>query len=119
MYERHETGRWGEDIACDYLVEQNYSIVERNFSCRQGEIDIIACDKNKKELVFVEVKTRKSYKYGSPVDAVNKYKQKHIYWAAQFYIYSHNINHTNLRFDVIEICAKNNLSEINHIKQIF
>ena len=119
MYERHETGKIGEDKACEYLAKNNYIIVERNFMCKQGEIDIIACDMNKKELVFIEVKTRKNRKYGSPIDAVNEKKQKHIYWAANFYIYLHNIRYTNLRFDVIEIYVGKYSYKINHIKQIF
>lgn len=58
MYERHETGKIGEEIAVAYLKQNGYQIIERNFECRQGEIDIIAKDKN--DLVFVEVKTRSS-----------------------------------------------------------
>lgn len=119
MYKKHETGKWGEDIACQYLISDNYTIVERNFDCKQGEIDIVAWDKSKKELVFIEVKTRTNYHYGSPADAVNNYKQKHIYWAAQYYIYMHNIKDLFLRFDVIEVYVKSKRFSINHIKQIF
>ena len=53
MYQRHILGKTGEDIATQYLIQKGYKIVERNFYCRQGEIDIIAKDKN--ELVFIEV----------------------------------------------------------------
>ena len=119
MYKRHETGKWGEDIACKYLISKNYDIIDRNFECMHGEIDIIAFDENKKELVFIEVKTRSNYNYGSPVDSVNFLKQKHIYWTAQYYIYLHKIKDTYLRFDVIEVYNKENQTKINHIKQIF
>ena len=119
MYQRHETGKWGEQKACEYLEKIGYKIIERNFACTQGEIDIIAEDIEKKELVFIEVKTRTNYNYGSPADAVNVPKQKHIYWAAQYYIYLHRINNTYLRFDVLEVYFKNNIPRINHIKQIF
>lgn len=112
-------GNGGEEKACEYLVQKDYDIVDRNFDCSQGEIDIIAWDKTKKELVFIEVKTRTNMYYGSPVDAVNMPKQKHIYWAAQYYVYLHQIKETNLRFDVIEIYVKNNQARIRHIKQIF
>lgn len=57
--------------------------------------------------------------YGSPVDAVNMPKQKHIYWAAQYYIFLHKIKDTYLRFDVIEIYLRNHHARIRHIKQIF
>ena len=119
MYERHETGKWGEDIACKYLEQIDYNIVERNFSCKQGDIDIIAWDKTKKELVFIEVKTRKNNYYGKPVDAVDNIKQKHLYRAAQYYVYIHKIVDTYLRFDVIEVYVCNKTTRINHIKQIF
>ena len=119
MYQRHETGKWGEEKACEYLSKREYDIVEQNFSCSQGEIDIVAWDKNKNELVFIEVKTRTNSNYGSPADAVDMPKQKHIYWAAQYYIYLHKIKNTYLRFDVLEIYVKGELYKINHIKQIF
>lgn len=78
MYFRQEIGKWGENIVCQYLKSNNYHIIERNFLCRQGEIDIIAKDKAKKELVFIEVKTRSSLKYGNPAEAVTKQKQRHM-----------------------------------------
>ncbi len=70
MYLKHELGILGEQIATNYLKSQNYEILNRNFSCKQGEIDIIA--KDNKEYVFVEVKTRTNSDYGEPVDSVNK-----------------------------------------------
>ena len=54
--QRQELGKEGEDFAADYLQKQGYEIIDRNFECKQGEIDIIAKDKN--EYVFIEVKTR-------------------------------------------------------------
>ena len=63
MYEPHITGKLGEDLAVKYLQKQGYKIIERNFECRQGEIDIIALDKQ--EIVIIEVKTRKCLEYGS------------------------------------------------------
>ncbi len=119
MYKKHEIGKWGESIVCQYLESENYDIVERNFDCKQGEIDIVAFDKNKKELVFIEVKTRTNYNYGSPAEAVNLPKQKHIYMAAKYYIYLNKIKDVFFRFDVIEVYTKNNMCRINHIKQVF
>ena len=65
-------GKTGEEIAEIYLIKNGYKILERNFSCRQGEIDIIARDI--KEIVFVEVKTRTNKKYGEPIDSITYYK---------------------------------------------
>ena len=118
MYKRHETGKWGEYIACKYIERLDYRIIERNFKCKQGEIDIIAWEEAKKELVFIEVKTRKNNHYGKPIEAVDTTKKKHIYQAAQYYVYIHKINNMNLRFDVIEIYVLGKMAKVNHIKQI-
>lgn len=119
MYFREQIGRWGENLACKYLEENQYKVLERNFLCRQGEIDIVAKDMEKQEIVFVEVKTRSNFKYGNPIDAVNKQKQKHIKRVAKYYIYKKHISHVAVRIDVIEIYIKKCSCEINHIKQIF
>ena len=87
MYFKQRIGKLGEDLACKYLNENNYIIISRNFTCRQGEIDIVAKDNIKKELVLIEVKTRSNFKYGRPCEAINKEKKKHIYEASKYYIY--------------------------------
>lgn len=112
---RHILGKKGENKATEYLESVNYKIVERNFTCKQGEIDIIAYDKKSQEYVFIEVKTRTNYEYGKPVDSINKMKQKHIVSATKYYIYSHNLENSFIRFDVIEIYKKDKYF-INHIK---
>ena len=68
MYQRHILGIKGEDIAVKYLEEKGYNILERNFICRQGEIDVIALDKN--YIVFIQIKSRTSTEYGLPSEAV-------------------------------------------------
>ena len=78
MYIKKEIGEIGEKLATNYLIQNNYQIIKRNFTCRQGEIDIIAKDKIKKELTFIEVKTRTNFKYGLPSESVTDNKQKHI-----------------------------------------
>lgn len=118
MYFKQEIGRWGEKLACQYLEENNYKIIERNFMCRQGEMDIIAKDVPKKEIVFIEVKTRSNLKYGNPSEAVNKAKQSHIKQVARYYLYKNQINNIAIRFDVIEVYMKEKNYTINHIKQI-
>lgn len=115
MYISHETGKSGEEIATQYLIKEKYKILERNFKSKQGEIDIIALDK--KEIVFIEVKSRTSKAYGNPKDAVDTKKKKHIYNTAQYYIYIHNLEDEPIRFDVIEIYIMNKVHKLNHIKQ--
>ena len=114
MYERHETGKIGEDIATRYLEQIGYEIVQRNFECKIGEIDIIA--KDKEEIVFVEVKTRASALYGLPKDAVDLTKKKHIYRSAEFYIYIKHLENTPVRIDVIEVYKKQGKFRVYHIK---
>ena len=115
MYERHELGKTGEEIGTQYLINNGYKLIIRNFRCRQGEIDIIAKDKD--EIVFIEVKTRRNTNYGYPIDAVDKRKQKHILNASKYYIYKNKLEKRKIRFDVIEIYKKDKFY-INHIKNI-
>lgn len=116
MYINHEIGSFGEKIANKYLESIGYEILEKNFTCKQGEIDIIAKDKH--EIVFIEVKTRTSTKYGKPAEAVNNTKQKHIYNSAKYYLYKNNKENIFVRFDVLEIYLSKTKIKINHIKQV-
>ena len=115
MYINQEIGKLGEDIAVNYLKQKGYKILDRNFECRQGELDIIALDK--KEIVFIEVKTRTSNRYGYPSEAVNKVKQKHMLQTIKYYLYIRNLNDKFVRIDVIEVHIRNNVYKVNHIKK--
>ena len=116
MRQKQLLGKQGEDFATQYLKNKNYEIIERNFKCKQGEIDIIA--KNKDEYVFIEVKTRQNFKYGIPCEAVDERKQKHIWNAIKYYIYHHKLENKYIRIDVIEVYKNKNKFYLNHIKQI-
>ena len=85
MSDNKEIGKLGEDLATKYLETLGYQIIERNFRCKVGEIDIIAKDKD--YLVFIEVKYRKDNKKGIPAEAVNHNKRKKIIKATKYYIY--------------------------------
>lgn len=115
MFYKQEIGQNGENIAEKYLKENGYIIIERNFRCRQGEIDIIA--KDGEEIVFIEVKTRRSIICGNPAEAVNILKQKHIKKVAEVYVYLNHIENVYIRFDVIEIYYRKDTPKINLIKQ--
>ena len=110
IHTRKELGKLGESIARQYLEKNDYLIIKNNYYCRQGEIDIVAIDKD--IVVFIEVKTRTNNHYGRPSESVNKTKQLHMYKAAKYFLY--NI----IRFDVIEVFLRKNKFNINHIKQI-
>lgn len=119
MYFRKEIGKWGENLACQYLQKNNYEIMKRNFRCYQGEIDIIARDITKNEFVFVEVKTRSNLRYGNPSDAVTRLKQKHMKQTAKYYIFKNDLDFQKIRFDMIEVFIQSKKAKVNHIEQIF
>lgn len=116
IHKKKELGNVGEQLAVEYLEKNKYNILDRNFYCKQGEIDIVAQDNN--EIVFVEVKTRSGLDFGQPSESVNKIKQKHMYKTAQYFLYKSNCINKFIRFDVIEILIENGKFNINHIKQI-
>lgn len=111
-----QIGGKGEEIVANYLVGNGYYLLERNFRCRIGEIDIIAFDKEEKKIVSIEVKTRRSIKYGLPREAVDKRKQKHIISATKYYLLINKLMNYQIRFDVIEVYLMGDIYKINHIK---
>jgi putative endonuclease len=111
------TGEKGETIAAAYLKKNGYRILETNFRCSLGEIDIIARDKE--ELVFVEVKTRKSQDLGYPEQAVGIKKQKKISQLALFYLQKKNLTNAKARFDVVAVMMSETSNEVKLIKNAF
>ena len=111
-----EVGAVYEEQAVSFLLENGYQIADRNFSCRMGEIDIIAMSPEN-VIAFVEVKFRKNENYGSPFEAVNERKQYQIFRVASFYLASKNIDPDfPLRFDVIGIVGN---GKIKHLENAF
>ena len=96
-----EIGSKYEHIAGAYLERQGYRILEYNFHCRRGEIDLIAQDGE--YLVFCEVKYRKGRTSGGPVDAVDVYKQRKLWKTAEYYLFVNGLHDVPCRFDVIGI----------------
>ena len=110
-------GKYGEDLAVNYLIKNGYAIVERNYRfSRYGEVDIIALDKD--VLCFVEVKTRTSRAFGDPLEAINFKKQQKIRAVATAYLKQHHILDCNCRFDAIAVMGEND-GEVNHIQDAF
>lgn len=108
-----DIGKHYEQKALNYLISQNYKIIEQNFRLLPiGEIDIIAKDKD--TIVFVEVKYRKNNNFGTPSQFVNKSKQQKITRTALCYLKKNKIKN-DIRFDVVSICG----TEIEHIKNAF
>lgn len=111
-------GRWGEDRAAEYLEHEGLNVLERNYRCQVGEIDIIARQGN--ALVFVEVKTRRSLSYGLPAESVTLKKQMKYFKIAQCYMKEKGIKDLNCRFDVVEvILGRDGSCSFNHIVNAF
>ena len=113
-------GDFGECAAAEYLKSEGYEILARNFRAAHGEIDIVARDGG--FLVFVEVKTRSSEKYGFPSEAVDYNKRKHMRLAAEEYFRENNCE-CEVEFDVLEVSAAiadgvPTLFGINHIQDV-
>ena len=118
MISNTQIGTIGEKIACEYLVQNAFIILENNWRYKKAEIDIIA--KQDDILVFVEVKTRSSTFFGKPEEAITEKKEALIIDAAQRYMESIN-HHWEIRFDIISIILDKNYQslEINHFKDAF
>jgi putative endonuclease len=112
-----DTGNKGEQLAADHLKGNGYKIVESNFTCRHGEIDLVARDK--KTLVFVEVKTARGDRFGRPVSWVDERKQKKLATLAAFYLQQRGMEGVDVRFDVVGIEWETDRPRIVHLVDAF
>lgn len=108
-----KSGIEGENLAVEYLKKQGYLILERNYSTKVGEIDIIAEDKD--TIVFVEVKARENTKFGQPIESITAKKVHSIIRSAQWYLSAKRKQDSLCRFDVIEVLR----GEVTHTKDAF
>ena len=120
MGKNNISGAWGEQQAADFLRKKKYVLVATNYRCRYGEIDLIV--RNRKYLVFVEVKTRKSSKFAQALEFVDIHKQERLRTTAALYL-SQNPTDLQPRFDVIEVYAPEGIETkkpyINHMEDAF
>lgn len=107
----------GEEIAAEHLVGAGYKILERNFRCPLGEIDIVARDRE--TLVFVEVRSRRTDNYGSPLESVGFSKQKKLSLVAAYYLNRHGLQEMKARFDVVAVKIRPSQSEVEHVRDAF
>ncbi|OGU55839.1 MAG: YraN family protein [Ignavibacteria bacterium GWF2_33_9] len=115
MQNLRQKGTEGEELAVKYLQEKGFAIIKRNFHYGKiGEIDIVAKDKDC--LVFVEVKARNSFKYGTGLDAITPSKQRQMVVVAKGYIQINNVQNTEMRFDVISIDMSAKPPQFIHIE---
>lgn len=113
-------GSLGEDYAEAWLATQGWRILDRNWHCRYGELDIVAMN-SEGHLVFIEVKTRRAMRFGTPQEAVTRSKQKNLRHAAMQWLQApdHHIRHRGVRFDVITVLLRDGQPNIQHIKEAF
>lgn len=114
----YKKGCQGEELAIQFLIENNYEILQRNYKRPSGEIDIISNIND--TIVFIEVKFRKNLDYGYPREAVNVKKQKRIGKTALWYLKEKNLFDFGVRFDVLEIYFEDDGQRIiNHFENAF
>ena len=118
--ESRRLGRWGEDLAAKFLVGKGYRVLDRNWKCRFGELDLVA--EGEGYLCFVEVKLRRTQRFGTGAEQVDQRKREKLRTAAELYLQTHPAV-LQPRFDVIEVLAPNGLGtknpKIRHIEGAF
>ena len=109
---RRDTGILGERIACEFLGKNGYDIIETNYRCTEGEIDIVA--RQKDLLIFVEVRTKKSRQFGSPEESITRIKKERLRAVAERYGQEHDDIPGSWRIDVMAI----QLDSSNRVRRI-
>ncbi|MBI2351933.1 MAG: YraN family protein [Deltaproteobacteria bacterium] len=110
-------GKEGERIAEIYLRKKGYRIVERNYRCPVGELDLILLDR--RVVVFVEVKTRSDDRFGAPLESVGPRKQQKMIKTALFFLSRHRLHNRDARFDVVGISYQGGEPMVEHVENAF
>ena len=110
-------GKEGERLAERYLQKKGYKLVERNYRCAAGELDLIVLDR--RVVVFVEVKTRTGHGFGTPLEAVEFRKQRKMIQAAQFFLGAKGLQQRDARFDVVGVSLMGREPIVEHIENAF
>ena len=118
MSATNELGRRGEEIAAAYLTRAGARVLDRNWRCREGELDIVAREGT--ALVFCEVKTRRGTGFGHPVEAVDRSKQRRLRVLAQRWLAAHDEHAPDLRFDVVGVLFRPSRPPlVSHLRAAF
>lgn len=97
---RKKLGQWGETLAAQHLEAEGYEVLERNWRCRKGEIDLVV--RTGRELVFVEVKTRRGRKMGTPEEGITRRKADNLLLLAQLYLAEKELE-ADWRIDLVAV----------------
>lgn len=117
MDARPELGRRGEDLATRVLERLGFGVIERNYRCRHGEVDVIA--RRGHTVVFCEVKTRTTDRWGLPAEAVDHRKRARLRRLAVHWLAERKPGRVEVRFDVVSVIVANGRSEASHIPNAF
>ncbi len=117
MDPRPSLGRAGEDVAARLYRRLGFSVLERNYRCREGEIDLVAA--RGRMVVFCEVKTRKSGAWGAPSEAVGWQKQQRLRRLAAAWLHDRRPGPVDVRFDVVSVIVRGARAEVTHIPNAF
>jgi putative endonuclease len=117
MMNRRQKGNLGEELAVEFLKQHGLQVQAQNIRCPLGEIDLVVRDG--KTLVFVEVKSRFTRRYGAPQELVSRSKQRRLTLLARWYIKRHRLENQPARFDVVAISWQDSEPEITWISNAF
>lgn len=117
MPSKRSIGNRGENAAVSFLKRHGLAILDRNYTFHHGEIDIVAKDGN--EIVFIEVKTRRTTGFGAPEESVTPLKQSMIRRTAEGYVAEKNLENVSCRFDVIAIQIGEGMAHVTHFRNAF
>ncbi len=110
-------GRFGEDLAVNFLKSKGYTIIARNKIINRREVDIIASDGDL--LVFVEVKTRRNKNFGHPLDAIDNKRRERLKSAGKIYLHANRLKNVSLRFDAVSVIVGEDTPLVEHFKNAF
>ena len=114
MDRRRQTGQQGEAIAAGYFIERGFRILDRNWRCPIGELDIVM--EQGDTLIFVEVRTRRGQRYGSPEESITPNKQARLIELAHSYLQQLQPSHQQWRIDILAVQLDQKPPQINHIE---
>jgi len=120
LFFKKSFGAEGENIARKYLKKKGLKFLCKNYVFHKKEIDLIFLDKEKKTIIFVEVKSRHNLKYGLPEESIHIFKRKNIMFAVKGFMLSHpQYKDYDVRLDTISILIENGETKINHLENSF
>lgn len=118
LEQRKQLGNRSEQLACSFLEQKGYHLLQKNFSSRWGEIDLIF--RKGQDLIFVEVRSKSSGRYGQPLETITSKKQEHLRRTAQYYLCQHReLEQCYCRFDVISVLWQEGKAQLQWLTDAF